>query len=105
MPLATAIQNARHTPQQITWRRGDGSAQDLTGATLSGRIKSLATGIARAIDGTLSIVTAASGIFSWTYGTLDVGTAGVFLVQFTATYAGPTTDGTLSDEWTVAPAL
>lgn len=105
MALANAVKDARHTAQIITWTDGDGDAQNLTGATLTGRIMSGQTGEARAIDGTLAIVTAASGIFSWTYGAVDVGTAGQFYVQFIATYSGPSNDKTLAATWTVEPAL
>src|SRR5512139_468375 len=86
MALQPALKGARNTGQQITWTRTDGVAQNLTGATLSGRMKNIATGTAVAIDGVLSLVTAASGIFNWAYGAVDVGTAGVYEVQLKATY-------------------
>lgn len=104
MALANAVQNARYAAQQITWSDGDGNAVDLTGATLTGFVQD-ANGRIRTIDGTLALVTAASGIFSWTYGANDVATPGDYLVQFVATYAGGQSDKTLLYEWRVFEAL
>ncbi|GIK42456.1 MAG: hypothetical protein BroJett011_62890 [Chloroflexota bacterium] len=106
MALENAIQGARHTTQRITWTRSDGTAQNLTGATLSGTITpvmSPATA-AKAIDGTLSLVTAASGIFDWEYGAQDVVQWGVFLVQFKADYGVEGYDLSDPAEWTVGKA-
>lgn len=104
MALANAVEGARHVPQRITWSDTDGDPVDLTDATLSGRIRDEA-GVARAIDGELTIVTAASGIFDWDYGALDVGDPGVFEVQFTATYGVADLDRTLHETWMVTEAL
>ena len=104
MALAYAIKNARRTPQQITWRDDDGTPLVLTGVTLTGRIRDTKTDVARDIDGTLTITDAVNGIFTWTYGALDVGTAGDFIVQFTAT-AGGQTDKTYLEKWRVVDAL
>lgn len=104
MALADAIQNARYAAQQITWTDADGNGVDLTGATVTGFIQD-ANGRIQAIDGTLALVTAASGIFSWTYGSNDVATPGDYLVQFVATYGGGQTDKTLLYEWQVYEAL
>ena len=104
MALADAVEGARYVAQQITWSDSDGNAVDLTGATLTGYIKPNG-GSTRAIDGTLSLVTAASGIFSWAYGSTDVGTTGHFLVQFIATYGGGLKDKTLLTPWKVNAAI
>ncbi len=102
MALADAVQGAKRPSQQITWTDEDGNALDLSGATITGRIRDETTGIARDIDGTLAIVTAASGIFSWDYGTQDVGTAGTFAVQFIATYgSNPTPAKSFTSSWIV----
>lgn len=105
MGLANAIQDARHTPQRITWTDTDGDPVDLTGATLTGRIRNVNTGETADIDGDLDVVTAASGIFDWTYGADDVAEAGDYLVQFSATFADTTKDKTLHETWTVVAAL
>lgn len=87
MSLSSAVQGARHTAQRITWTREDGSAQNLSGATLSARMVNVVSQNARDVDGTLTVVTAGSGIFDWEYGENDVAAAGVFRVQFVATYS------------------
>lgn len=105
MALADAVQGARKIAQQITWTDEDGTAVDLTNTTLTGFIRPFGGGTTRAIDGTLSLVTAASGIFSWAYGETDVGTAGQFEVQFVATYSDTLTERTLKHAWQVIEAL
>lgn len=105
MALSNAVQGARHTAQQITWTDADGDPQDLTGATITGRILDLYTGTARAIDGTLTATSPAAGVFTWTYGTTDVATAGEHKVQFIATYADTFNDKTLTERWDVEPAI
>lgn len=104
MALADAVQGATHTPQRITWLDTDDTPLNLTGATITGKIQD-SGGTTRAITGTLSVVTAASGIFSWTYSTADVATAGRYQVQFIATYGDATVEKTLADAWNVHAAL
>ena len=104
MALANAVQGARHTAQRITWQDADGDPLNLTGATLSGRRLDLATGTAAALDGTLVIVDAEAGVFTWDYGANDVAVGGVFNVQFTATFDGEA-DRTLAELWEVHEAL
>jgi hypothetical protein len=105
MALAKAIVGARHTPQQVTWLRDDGSAEDLRGATLSGKIYDIRTGAERNMDGQLSLVTPASGVFLWAYGAEDVKTTGSYSVQFTATYTDQSLDKTYITTWHVEPSL
>ena len=104
MALAKAVQGAQHTAQQITWTDDSGTAVDLTSSTVTGKIRD-ASGTVRNIDGSLDLVTAADGIFTWTYGDLDVGTDGTFEVQFIATFTGPTDDKTIIHSWLVYEAL
>lgn len=105
MALADAVQGATRTTQEITWSRDDGTAYDLTGATITGRMRNLTTGASRAISGTLEVTDADSGIFTWTYAAGDVATAGVYEVQFKATFSGGAYDLTLAASWLVAPAV
>ena len=105
MALANAIQNAKRPSQVITWTRADGTAENLSGATITGFIKN-AAGTVRAIDGTLTVTTAASGIFTWAYGDNDVGTSGTFTVQFNASFSSePTPAKTIESSWYVSTAL
>jgi hypothetical protein len=103
--LPAAIEGARKRSLTITWKDTDDVAIDLTGATITGKIKNMSTGVTASIDGTLALVTAASGIFSWTFGAVDVGTVGFFKVQFIATYAGALTNKTFIADWEVKDAL
>lgn len=104
MALQDAVVAARHTGQQITWNDAQGNAKNLTGAIVSGRIRNKITGQARAIVGTLDLVTPASGIFSWEYATEDVAESGDFLVQFVATF-GAANDKSFAQNWKVHEAL
>jgi hypothetical protein len=105
MALAEAVQGARHTSQRITWLDAEGDPQDLTGATLTGRLLNRATGTAAAMTGTLTVITPLAGIFDWAYGATDVATAGVFDAQFIATYADTKNDKTLVEKWVVNRAI
>ena len=71
MGLPRAIEGALNTGLQITWTQDDGTALNLTGATITGTIEDKDGGTS-AIAGVLAIVTATSGIFSWTYAAGDV---------------------------------
>ena len=104
MALANAIQHARKRSQQITWQDEDEAAIDLTGATLTGIIER--SGVQTAITGTLTLVTAASGIFSWAYSSADVAQAGSFFVQFRAKYSADSlSEISYRTKWTVLPAF
>jgi len=106
MALATAVQGALRPSQLITWSDADGNAVDLTGATLSGRIRSMQSGAARDIAGTLTVTTAASGEFRWDYAAGDVADSGTFEVQFTAAFlTAPTPARTFVGLWEVARAI
>ncbi len=96
MALGNAIKGARHTPITITWKTGAGVAFDLSaaGATLTGTMVAVSpSGTSRAIDGALAFTgTGSDGEFTWTFGAVDVGTVGVFDVQFKCTYTDTTFD-------------
>lgn len=104
MALASAVQNSRYVAQVIVWADEENDPLDLTGATLSGRILSEATGEVADIDGTLSIIDPDAGSFSWQYGPGDVSTPGRFQVQFTATY-GSISERTFITPWYVERAI
>lgn len=105
MALSSAVQNARHTAQRVTWQDTDGDPLNLTGATLSGRRLDLETGQAVALDGALTLVEPEAGTFDWRYGAGDVAAAGAYQVQFVATFGDGLTDRTLAELWIVEPAL
>lgn len=101
MALPDAVQAGKRPSPLITWTDLDGDALDLTGATVTGTITD-SYNTSRAITGTLTVVTAASGIFRWDYSTADVATAGKFTVQFSASYgASPTPAKTFKETWRV----
>ena len=106
MALAHAVAGATRPSQVITWTRDDGTAEDLTGATITGKIRSLADGTTRDIAGTLSVTDAAAGEFTWAYAAADVATPGRFQVQFTAAFGtGATPARTDATNWEVKRAL
>ena len=101
--LADAIQPARKRSQTITWKDTNGGAINLTGAALTGIIHGDSG--QRAITGTLALVTAASGIFSWTYSAADVAQAGTFFVQFRAKYSDSLSEISYRTRWIVGEAF
>jgi len=104
MALAPAVQHARKRLQTITWKDDDGNAIDLTGATITGIVER--GGVQTAITGTFALVTAASGIFSWTFSAADVAQAGTNFVQFRAKYASDSkSEISYRTQWRVLPAF
>jgi len=108
MTLSAGIVGARHTAQRITWmQEGGTTGYVLTGATITARIQDR-NGIGRAADGVFTPdpdQVTNPGVFTWAYGVLDVGTAGIFQVQFIATYVDAKNDKTYHAEWKVDEAL
>lgn len=106
MALPEAVQGALRPSVSLTWVDADDAVLDLTNATVTGSIQSMATGIVRAIAGSLTVTSAVGGVFSWSYAAGDVVEAGDFLVQFTATYSvGVTPARSRADTWRVHAAL
>lgn len=106
MALAHAVAGALRPSQVITWLQEDGDAEVLTDATLSGKIRSKRTGAVRDIAGDLTVTDGANGIFTWVYHADDVAVAGLFDVQFTATFgSSPSPARTLTTTWEVKEAL
>ena len=106
MALAQAIQDSLRPSQIITWTRGDGTAENLTDATLTGKIRDNVTGVVRDIAGALTVTDATAGVFTWAYHADDVADAGKFMVQFKATFGDdPTPARTIASEWFVYEAF
>ena len=106
MALAQAIQDSLRPSQIITWTRGDNTPENLTGATLTGKIRDNATGTVRDIAGTLTVTAGANGVFTWAYHADDVADAGRFMVQFKATFGdNPSPVRTIASEWFVYEAF
>jgi hypothetical protein len=106
MALPDAVQGATRPQYQLTWVDADGDAVDLTGATVTVRIRDRSTYTTTATGGTVTLTTAASGIFTWTPGAADVATAGVYDVQFSAAYSTPPSpERTVLESWTVHEAI
>lgn len=103
MPMPPTIQYARQRVLVLTWEDDDHNAIDLTGATITGIIER--SGVQTAITGTLALVTAASGIFSWTYSAADVAQAGAFFVQFRAKFSGSLSEFSYRHKWQVLPSF
>lgn len=106
MALAAAVQGALRPEQQITWTDADGDAVNLTGATITARIRNLSSGVSADSTGNFTLVDAAGGVFVWSYSSADVATAGQFVAQFTAAYSSPPTpERTIAMSWTVHEAI
>jgi len=106
MGLADAVQGARHIAQQIGWQDELGGAIDLSGATITGYRRNVATRIDTVLDGDLDVVSPGSaGSFTWTYGSIDVLEYGEFDVQFIATYADLSKEKSLFARWVVHEAM
>jgi hypothetical protein len=107
MALASAVKGGLRPSQIVTWERdGTGTAEPLTGATLTGWIRDRSTGTTRAIAGTLTVTDAVAGEFRWDYAAGDVNAAGQFDVQFNAAFpSGQTPARTFTERWEVKEAL
>ena len=104
--LPNRVEGGVRPAQALTWKREDGSAEDLTGATLTGSIRNRATGETRAITGVLTVTDGPAGAFRWDISAADVAEAGRFDVQFTAAFAaGLTPARTFVEQWVVEAAL
>lgn len=117
MALASAVVGGVRPQQIVTWLRSDADflystdqPEDLRGATLSGRMRNVYTGEARAIVGALVLWPALYdqelyGQFRWAYDAADL-VAGLYEVQFMAAFvANPTPAVTIPEYWEVFEAL
>jgi hypothetical protein len=108
MALARAIQGAKRPSQTVIWTREDdtNTPEDLTGATLTGKIRLYQQPTSQAIAGVLTVTNGAGGQFRWDYADADVAIAGDHHVQFTATFgSSPTPAKTFVAEWIVKESL
>lgn len=91
------IQGVNHPTYVFTWKDENGDAVNLTGATITGRIKNTNTGTVASCAGTFALVTATSGIFSYVPHENDSATVGKnYLIQFKATFGDGTIDKTFT---------
>ena len=108
MALARAIQGAKRPSQSITWTREDDSntPEDLTGATITARIRRQGQGTSEDVTGAFTVIDGDGGEFRWDYSDDDVDIAGEHRVQFTATFeSGPTPAKTFVADWIVEESL
>ena len=104
--LAEAVKGATRPAQRITWTREEGTPEPLTGATLTGKLRNQDTREVRAVAGALTVIDGPQGTFEWSYVDADVAEAGVFDVQFTATFvASPSPARTTATQWVVAESF
>lgn len=105
MTLAAAVQAAKRPSQTITWTDEDGTAVDLTGGTITAKIRDHDFNT-RDSDGTFTITSAAAGVFRWDYGSEDVEAAGAFQVQFSAAFgSGVTPLKSIVEPWRVHDSI
>lgn len=105
--LVSAVQGGLVPPQRIIWECDDGTAPNLTDATVTGRLRNRATGAKRDVKGEIALTNPAGGEFLWLYHADDVAEAGSFDVQFTAAWLAPTASPakTYKARWTVEESL
>lgn len=104
--LAPRVQGAMRPSLQITWADEDGAPLNLTGATVTARIRNMATRVTTTSAGAFALVDAPNGVFRWDFDATDVAAAGEYQVQFTATYGlAPTPARTFIAQWRITEAL
>lgn len=104
--LVDAVAGGKRPSQTITWADDAGTPLDLTGATITARIRNRSTGVAFNSTGTFTITNAAAGVFRWDYSTEDTATAGRYEVQFTATFGtAPTPAVAPMTNWRILEAI
>jgi len=105
MALPETVQGSTHSALLITCRRKDDSVLDITGATITARMKNKVSGTIEDIAGDLDLVDPTGGQFRWTFDATDLDTVGVFKVQFTATYSDSTIERSIAEDWEVLEAF
>ena len=107
MSLPTWVQGSRHTAMRLQWVRRDNTYPDLTGTAITGKIRVNGSMTAVALTGTIAPDTTAPqrGYFTYAPSSADVASAGIYQVQFIATYADSKPDLTFITDWTITAAL
>lgn len=108
MTLPNWVQGATRPSMMVTWYRDSTTtAEDLTGATLTGSIRRGGEGGTKeAITGALTLTDATNGVFRWDLSAADVANAGRLEVQFVATFgSGQTPAKTFVVIWYIDSAL
>lgn len=107
MALPPRPEGALRPSPLITWVDEDGTPLNLTGATITARIRPITAG-ADAVDsaGTFTVTDAEAGVFRWDLHADDVATVGKYQVQFTATYgSAPSPARTFISDWQITEAF
>ena len=105
MTLEHATQNARHFSQDVTFTDANGDAVDLTNSTLYGKKRDNHTGTQTSITGTLVLLAATAGVFTWTYSIADLAEPGAYSVQFMAVFSDGLREKTPVWPWRVFESL
>ena len=106
--LPTIAKGSLRPSLPVTYTHADESTpEDLTDAVIVGRIYDVTAGTYRAVQGTLTPqVPYTDGVFMWEFDAADVAAAGVYQVQFSATWnTAPTFGRTIVFEWEVSDSL
>ena len=91
LPVAEGIiQGSTRPTLPVVFVKNDGSPVVITGATLAGKIRKQGTSASVALAGSVSVTDGPNGKATLSYTSADVATAGLFVVQVTATIAGQT---------------
>lgn len=99
--LDKRVQGALRPSPLITWAEGK-TFFNLTGATITARLRNKITGVARASQGDFVVVDAAKGQFRWDLHADDVAEAGEFEVRFTAAFGiAPSPGKSYRTDWIV----
>lgn len=107
MTLIKLVYGTNHPTYTITWKDEANAVVDLTGATITGRLKNEATGDTYTLTGTFALVTASSGIFSYKPSSTDTTrtVSNKYSIQFTATFADSTTEKTFKSTCWIVEAI